>query len=496
MRRDFQVSQGYWSLQIPALESIPKVLGLEKSGKEMFKLIDNYMYINRELAEVIGGVLKGPFLLNLAKGIEKGWKTYIGHYLKSSKKIDDIEDLGEISEEEIFNLLSRWQETNIKLLRFHPPSYFTAEALTGALQGFLPGIVKGKERALEITLKLLSGFPEEAKKYRVNYDVWKIANIIKKDKKKREIVLGEDKTKALAALNDLEEFRSFIRNHGHLGDVDPYFPKWVETPEKILDMIVDHVIHKTADPNIVYSKQLEERERITEEITEKLKGNQKTKFIELLSTTQSLYKLYEYEEHSLVRKGLASLRALLLSMGKRLVSTEKLRDVRDVFFLEYKKIIKLRYEPKTEQLASIASERRNWFEDNMMIPACPIVTEEKIPQKVMTEAKKNVIMGLGASRGRTSGIAKIVYNKDELLKVKKGEVLVTPMTFPEFSLKFHLLHGIITDEGGICCHAAVIARELEIPAVVGTRNATRILKDGMKVKLDGVKGIVEFDNSE
>lgn len=119
LRRDFQVSQVYWSLQIPALESIPMVLGLEKSGKGMFKLIDNYMYINRELAEVIGNVLKGPSLLNLAKGIEKGWKTYIGHYLKTSKQIDDIVDLGEISEEEIFNLLSRWQKANIKLLSFH-----------------------------------------------------------------------------------------------------------------------------------------------------------------------------------------------------------------------------------------------------------------------------------------------------------------------------------------------------------------------------------------
>ena len=458
------------------------VLGLEKSGKGMFKLIDNYMYINRELAEVISNVLKGPSLLNLAKGIEKGWKTYIGHYLKTSKQIDDIVDLGEISEEEIFNLLSRWQKANIKLLSFHPPSYFTAEALVGALEGFLSEIVE--QRTSDIIPKLLSGFPEEAKKYGVNQDVWKIANIVKQDKKKRETVLGEDKTMALVALNDLEEFRSFIENHGHFGEVDPYFPKWVETPENILKMIVNYLVYEAKDPNIVYSKQREEREQITEEITAKLKENEKIEFMELLNTTQSLYKLYEYEEHSLVRKGLASLRKLLLNIGKRFVYAQKLHDVNDVFFLEHEEIIRLRHEPKTEQLASIAEERKKWFEDNRGISARPIITEEKL------------IKGFGASGGIASGLVKIVYHADELWKIKEIEILVTPMTFPEFIPILFLVKGIVTDEGGICCHAAVIARELGIPAVVGTRNATRVLKDGMKVTLDGVKGIVKFDNSE
>lgn len=490
LRRDFQVTQNYWSLQIPALEDIPTVLDIEKSGKGMFKLIDNYMYINRELAEAIGSILKGQSLLELAKQIEKGWNTHIGLYLEVSKQIDDIEDLSEISEEEIFNLLSKWQEANIKLLRFHPPSHFAIEALVGTLQDFLSGIMG--EKALDVTLKLLSGFPE-VKIFKVNPDVWKLANIVKQNKNRREAVLGKDKITALAELNDLEEFRSFIKNHGHLGEVDPYFPKWAETPERILGMIVSYLTDEdeTENPNIIYSKQREERERITKEITIKLKENQKTRFIELLNTIQSLYKLSE-DEHYLVLKGLASLRALLLSIGRRFVSSRKLHDVNDVFFVEYEEIIRLRHEPKIEQLASIAAERRKWFKDNRMIPARPIVTEEKIPEEVMAEAREKVIKGLGASRGSASGPVKMVYTQDELWKVKKGEILVAPMTSPEFTPILHLVDGIITDEGGICCHAAIIARELGIPAVVGTRNATKVLKNGMKVTLDGIKGIVNF----
>ena len=107
LRRDFQVTQSYWSLQIPALEDIPTVLNLKKSGKGMFKLIDNYMYIKKELADPINSILRGQSLLELARRIKEGWKTYIGPYLETSKQIDEIENLNEISEEEIFNLLSK-----------------------------------------------------------------------------------------------------------------------------------------------------------------------------------------------------------------------------------------------------------------------------------------------------------------------------------------------------------------------------------------------------
>lgn len=352
------------------------------------------------------------------------------------------------------------------------------------------------ERASDIILKLLSGFPEEAKIYGVDQHVWKIANIVKQDKKSREIVLGKDTAIALAALNDLEEFISFIDNHGHLGEVDPYFSKWAETPEKILNMIVNHLTYETEEPYIVYLKQQEERNQITNEIIADLKDNQNTQFMELLNTTQSLFKLYQYEEHSLVRKGLSSLRKLLLSIGRGFVSSKKLHGISDVFFLEYEGILKLRDDQKTEQFASLTAERREWFEDNRGISAHPIVTEQAVLKEVITETKEKIIKGLGASRGSASGTVKIIHSQDELWKVRKSEILVAPMTSPEFGPLLHLVNGIITDEGGICCHAAVVARELGIPAIVGTRNATRILKDGMKVKLDGTKGIVYFNNSE
>ena len=84
----------------------------------------------------------------------------------------------------------------------------------------------------------------------------------------------------------------------------------------------------------------------------------------------------------------------------------------------------------------------------------------------------------------------IVLNRDEIPKFKAGNVLVTTMTSPDFVPAMKKAAAIVTDEGGITCHAAIVSRELGIPCVIGTRIATKVLKDGEKVEVDAVKGIV------
>ena len=79
----------------------------------------------------------------------------------------------------------------------------------------------------------------------------------------------------------------------------------------------------------------------------------------------------------------------------------------------------------------------------------------------------------------------------DLPKVQKGDILVASMTMPQYIPAMEKAAGFITDEGGITCHAAIIARELDVPCIVGTKNATKLLKDGDKVELDAIKGIIK-----
>ncbi|MBR6024599.1 MAG: phosphoenolpyruvate synthase [Methanobrevibacter sp.] len=101
-----------------------------------------------------------------------------------------------------------------------------------------------------------------------------------------------------------------------------------------------------------------------------------------------------------------------------------------------------------------------------------------------------LVRGLGASPGIATGLVKIVLDIDELDKIEEGDVMVTTMTTPDMVPAMRRASGIVTDEGGVTCHASIISRELGIPCVVGTGDATKALKENTGVTLDGKKGLV------
>jgi len=118
-----------------------------------------------------------------------------------------------------------------------------------------------------------------------------------------------------------------------------------------------------------------------------------------------------------------------------------------------------------------------------------VTTVEKEIKEKKIEAKP-ILVGLGASSGVGVGYAKIINELSELSKVQKGDVLVTKMTNPDMVPVMMKSNAIVTDEGGLTCHAAIVSRELGIPCVVGTREATKKLKDGMLITVDGKNGFV------
>lgn len=127
-----------------------------------------------------------------------------------------------------------------------------------------------------------------------------------------------------------------------------------------------------------------------------------------------------------------------------------------------------------------------------MLQSRPITTLTKTAgETTETEVERVIIAkGLGASPGMASGTVKIIRDTDELDKILVGDILVTVMTTPDMVPAMKRANGIITDEGGVTCHAAIVSRELGIPCVVGTGDATKILKENSVVTLDGNKGLV------
>lgn len=147
--------------------------------------------------------------------------------------------------------------------------------------------------------------------------------------------------------------------------------------------------------------------------------------------------------------------------------------------------IKLEEHYNKPQDIEFALEKREIY----IVQTRPITTQTQENTKQKIEGKL-LLSGLGASPGVISGKVKIIHDLNELAKIQKGDILVTEMTNPDMVVTMQKSSAIITNEGGITSHAAIVSREMGIPAVVGTNTATKSLKDGQIITVDGFNGKV------
>lgn len=104
----------------------------------------------------------------------------------------------------------------------------------------------------------------------------------------------------------------------------------------------------------------------------------------------------------------------------------------------------------------------------------------------------SIIRGSAACRGKISGLVRVVLEISDMAMFKEGEVLVSSMTVPDFLPIMKKAAAFVTDEGGITCHAAIVAREMNKPCIIGTKFATQMLKDGDRVEVDANEGTIRI----
>lgn len=185
---------------------------------------------------------------------------------------------------------------------------------------------------------------------------------------------------------------------------------------------------------------------------------------------------------------------LLKEAGKRFGSK-----MIDLFFYTYDEIIEL-FNGRKVRKDIIAKRKKGYALISLKNRKILLTGKkfEKLYKEIVIQTKKvKELSGQTAMKGRVRGkIRVILHNKrnisKEVAKFRKGEILVTEMTRPDTVLACRKAAAIITDEGGITSHAAIISRELKIPCVIGTKTATQVLKDGDLVEVNKVKGIVRI----
>jgi len=122
-----------------------------------------------------------------------------------------------------------------------------------------------------------------------------------------------------------------------------------------------------------------------------------------------------------------------------------------------------------------------------------LITGKKLISLKKEKIKRvNELKGRGANPGYVTGIVRVVIHDRDLLKFKTNEILVTNMTTPDYVIAMKKAVAVVTDLGGITCHAAILSRELNIPCIIGTQIATRVLKTGDRIEVDANAGIVRI----
>lgn len=280
------------------------------------------------------------------------------------------------------------------------------------------------------------------------------------------------------------------------------------------ELLVQNIRSAVNGKSVVSANDVAQREAA---IREKVPPQHRAQFDELLGEARLTYRIRDERTYCNDIWSAGITRRAILEAGRRLAAKGKLHDADHAVELtpdELKSMLRGGTDRSADQAAADAKFRMthtfrdaprylggtpagpppaDWFPPDAARAerAIAIVMGEMFAAREQAKAAATV-SGFAASPGQVSGIARLVLDPLDMGRVRKGDVLITRSTAPSYNALLPLLSGIVTDRGGTLSHAAVVARECGIPAVVGTGNATELIRDGMRVRVDGAAGTVEI----
>jgi len=316
--------------------------------------------------------------------------------------------------------------------------------------------------------------------------------------------LQADSTPEAIPAAEWSEFKSCFDKHldefGHTSyEFDFMNPTPAETPELILEAVKTYVEGKGSDPYARQREVAERRELTIKRIQSRFK----------LIPNRWFNKVFEWamdtgpaREDSIADMGMGhtTIRRLLGELGKRLFVNGALEKPDDIYWLVEEEVDHLASLLENgEQLPDLSartSERKTaWREQMKLIPPA-VLPENSSWTKLFPWSKvkesSNILKGLGASAGKVTATARLLFSPEDFGKMKQGDVLVAVTTTPAWTPLFTLASAVVTDIGGPLSHSSIVAREYGIPAVLATGIGTRRIRDGQTIIVDGSAGTVEL----
>ncbi len=281
------------------------------------------------------------------------------------------------------------------------------------------------------------------------------------------------------------------------GEIDITRTRWSEKPTMLVPMILSNI--KNLQPGESKRKFDQGRQEALEkelELVERLKrlpnGERKAEETKrMIGLVRNLIGYREYPKYAIVSRYFVYKQALLKE-AERLVQAQVIRDKEDLYYLTFEE---LREVVRTNSLDyRVVSKRKDEYKFYEKLTPPRIITSDG--EIIAGEYKRKnlpaeALVGLPVSSGVIEGRARVILNMEEA-DLEDGDILVTRFTDPSWTPLFVSIKGLVTEVGGLMTHGAVIAREYGLPAVVGVENATKLIRDGQRIRVHGTEGYVEI----
>ncbi|MGE0687848.1 MAG: PEP-utilizing enzyme [Dehalococcoidia bacterium] len=333
--------------------------------------------------------------------------------------------------------------------------------------------------------------------------LWDLSRILRANP---ELLQALDRGAALpdspASRQFSDAFAAMIATYGHTSNSDLQdLPVWREDHDIPMAAVRAYARQDdAASPRAAHDRQRARRLELEAELRRLAVGGDEAvaRILALLPAAQEL--IPNSEDHNFLadQRQIAASRHRWMSIGRHLMDRGLIDAADDVFFIETREILAVLEGHLVPDRALLAERKRRLRAARASAPppvlGRPLEREDADPESAMpsplTGGSMRVIRGVAASPGSFRGRARLIETLEEAGSLVEGDVMVVRSTTPPWTPFFALASALVTNSGGMLSHAAVVAREFGIPAVVGTSNATALIPDGATVTVDGTRGIV------
>jgi phosphoenolpyruvate synthase/pyruvate phosphate dikinase len=296
-----------------------------------------------------------------------------------------------------------------------------------------------------------------------------------------------------------DALRAFLEKYGMrcVGEIDITRPRWSERPTTLVPVILGNI--KNFEPGAGEQRFEQGRQEAwakEQEVLERLQalpdGERKAEEAKrMIDRVRTFIGYREYPKYGIVSRYFVYKQALLED-AERLVQAHVLREQEDSFYLTFQELHDVVRANRVDD--QLISRRKDAFRSYQALTPPRVLTSEG--EAIAGAYRRDdlptgALVGLPVSAGTIEGRARVILDIAEA-DLEPGDILVTAYTDPSWSPLFVAIKGLVTEVGGLMTHGAVIAREYGLPAVVGVEHATRLIRDGQRIRVHGTDGYVEI----